>query len=146
MGRTASRRVPASVRWLAVALVAGVILVASVLPRSTGVAPPAAPGPVAPVGADKWLHALAYAGLAGALLYAQAVTQRSPPWALALALAVAVGFGLAVELVQAPLPTRRFELLDVVANGAGAALTVAVWWSADRVLRASSDGVRRRRG
>ena len=118
------------------ALVAGGILVASVLPRTAGPVPPTVPGPAGIFGADKWLHAAAYATLAGTLAFA--LSAPGPPdsgsWSavaiLAVALGTALAFGLAVELVQAPLPTRRFELLDVAANGAGVALALLVWWIA----------------
>lgn len=135
MGRPAPGRVPTWARWTVVVLVAGGILVASALPRTAGVGPPMGPGPANLVGADKWLHGLAYGGLALALLYALAATDRPFPHSIALTLGVAVAFGLGVELVQAPLPTRRFEPLDVVANGVGAALAATVWMAGRRLLR-----------
>ena len=111
-------------------LLATVIVVASVLPRSAGVGPPLGPGPVGVVGADKWLHALAYAGLAAALLFALAATGRSAVVVVALALLGAMAFGFGVELLQAPLPTRRFDRLDAVANGVGATVATLAWWAA----------------
>lgn len=136
MGRAA--RVPPSARWLLVALVAGGILVASVLPRSTGVTPPPGPGPVGVVGADKWLHALAYAGLAGTLLYALAPTGRSTLTVVTIVLGLAAAFGLAVELIQVPLPTRRFEPLDAAANAVGATAAIVVRWAVAELLGARS--------
>ena len=135
MGRASPRRVPATARWLAVALVAGAILVASVLPSSTGVAPPAGPGPANLVGADKWIHGLAYAGLATALLYALATSDRPFPHTVALTLGLVASFGLGVELVQAPLPTRHFDLLDAVANAAGASIAATAWMAGRRLRR-----------
>ena len=135
MGRTDSRRVPARTRWLLVGLVAGAILLASVLPRSTGAAPPVGPGPANLVGADKWLHGLAYAGLALALLYALSATDRPFPQAVALTLGLAVAFGLGVEIVQAPLPSRQFDTLDAVANAVGASIAATVWMAGRRLLQ-----------
>ena len=135
MGRVTSPRVPASARWLAVALVAVAILAASVLPRSTGAAPPMGPGPANLVGADKWLHGLAYAGLALALLYAMAATDLSFPRSIALTLGLAVAFGLGVELVQAPLPSRQFDTFDAVANAVGASIAATVWMAGRRLRR-----------
>jgi len=127
------RRVPPVARWLLVALVSGSIFVASVVP------PPGEGlqllGPLGLVGLDAWFHALAYAGLAGSLLYAMAATDRPLPVSVALALGVAVAFGFGVELVQAFLPIRRFEWLDVVANGFGASLAAATWIAVRRLLR-----------
>ena len=78
------------------------------------------------VGIDKYLHALAYAGLATVLAYAMAEWQ--PRVAAIAVFGIAVAFGLGVELVQLPLPYRQFSLLDLVANATGVT-AVALGWS-----------------
>jgi len=117
-------RPPTWLRWAAVAVVAGGIFVASVLdPPSSGVP---ALGPFGAFGLDKWLHALAYAGLAGTLASALA-PGRSPALTAALAGLLAVGYGVGIEFVQAPLAERSFSVADMAANGLGAVLAVLGW-------------------
>lgn len=132
MGDASTRRVPPAARWLVAGGIAGAILVASVLPRPPGVVPPMGLGPLGLVGAGWWLHALAYAALAASLLSAIATAEGSPVAAVPLALGLAVVFGLAIEVVQAPLATRRFEVADLVANAVGATAAAVVWWLARR--------------
>lgn len=119
--------VPLLPRWLRVAgaaAVALVILFASVIdPPSTG-----APVVFLGIPEDKWLHALAYAGLASALAYAaltpgDRVTRR----ALGVALLLAAAYGIGIEGVQAFLPARSFDLLDALANTVGAVVGTAPW-------------------
>jgi len=114
--------VPTSVRWLLVGLVAGGILVASVT-RSGAVG--SVLGPLGILGIDKYLHGLAYAGLATVLAYAMA--DWRPPIAAIAVFVVAAAFGLGVELVQLPLPYRQFSLLDLVANATGATVVALGW-------------------
>lgn len=120
---------PRRVRVAMALAVAAVILFASVVdPPGTGGGPPPL-GPFGLVGLDKWLHALAYGGLAGAVAYAMpAVSGRQ----LAAAVAVAAAFGLAVEGLQLGLPERAFDVADVGVNALGA-LAAAVGWRALRV-------------
>lgn len=121
---------PASVRWAVVLAVAGGIVVASVLrPASVG----RALGPLGLVGADKWAHALGYAGLALALAYALQDWQVERT--LAVVFLAAVGFGLAMEGVQATIPYRSASLLDATANAVGATLAVGVWLALRRRVR-----------
>lgn len=63
---------------------------------------------------DKQAHLIAYASaaLAGFMLL--------PP-TLRLALFI-IGWGIAIELIQWQLPSRAFELLDIVANSLGVLL------------------------
>ena len=97
-------RPPRRLRWFAVAFVAGGILYASLLDSpSSGLG---AFGPLGVFGRDKWLHALAYAALAGLL---------------------AAGYGVGIEFAQAPLAERHFSFADVAANATGAALAVLGW-------------------
>lgn len=124
--------VPRPVRYLGVAVVGGVLFVTSVIdPAATGGGPPPY-GPFGLVLLDKWLHALAYAGLAGALLYALA---RADPRALAVAVALAAGYGLGIEAVQAVLPERSFDLADAAANAVGAVAAAAGWRAVLRYAR-----------
>ncbi|MBN2310867.1 MAG: VanZ family protein [Candidatus Hydrogenedentes bacterium] len=73
-------------------------------------------------GFDKILHALLYAGLAALV----AVGMRrsgtvSPQWALvAIPIGFAALYGVSDEIHQAFVPTRTFDLVDIVADGAGA--------------------------
>ncbi|WP_128476488.1 VanZ family protein [Halorussus pelagicus] len=117
-------RPPTWLRWVAVAVVAGGIFFASVLDSpSSGLA---ALGPFETFGMDKWLHALAYAGLAGTLASALA-PGRSPAVTAALAGLLAVGYGVGIEFVQAPLAERSFSVADMVADAVGAGVAVLGW-------------------
>ena len=110
------------VRWSLVAVVAGTILAASVV-RPTGA--PAGPGPFGVFGMDKYLHFLAYAGLATALVYALVGTNTDR--VAVVVFVAAVGFGLFVELLQLPLGYRTFSLADAAANAVGATVVTAGW-------------------
>ncbi|WP_254536060.1 VanZ family protein [Halomarina litorea] len=124
---------PPLVRYGLVGLVAGGILLASVVdPPSTG------PTPLGPLGLlplDKWLHALGYGGLTGALAYAMVPRtvpgdgrpERTVLAGLAVAVAVAAGYGFGIELVQGMLPARSFDVADAAANGTGALLAAGGW-------------------
>lgn len=123
---------PRWLRWLAVAVVAGGIFVASVLtPPSSGVP---TLGPFGLVGFDKWLHTFAYAGLA-VVLFVALVPQRKPERALLVAIAVAAVYGVGIELVQGPLPERSLDAADAVANTFGALVGGVGGIVARRVLR-----------
>lgn len=123
--------VPRPVRYAGVAAVAGALLVASIIDPPTGGGPPPY-GPFGLVLLDKWVHALAYAALAGALLYALA---RADPRALVVAVALAAGYGLGIEAVQASLPERSFDLADAAANTTGAVVAAAGWRAVMRYVR-----------
>jgi len=80
--------------------------------------------PAAPLsfeGLDKLLHAAVYAVLALALLFGG---RGRRPW---MWIAVAVLYGLSDEIHQSFVPNRQADLLDVLADAAGAALAVAGW-------------------
>jgi VanZ family protein len=80
--------------------------------------------PAAPVsfeGLDKLLHAGVYAMLALALLFGG---RGHRPW---LWVAVAVLYGLSDEIHQSFIPNRQADLLDLLADAAGAAFAVAGW-------------------
>jgi VanZ family protein len=117
-------RLPAWLRWSAVAFVAAGILYASLLDSTGGALSPM--GPFGVFGMDKWLHALAYAALAGTLATALA-PGRSPAVVAALAALLAVGYGVGLEFAQAPLAERYFSVADMVADAVGAFLAVLVW-------------------
>ncbi|WP_224448816.1 VanZ family protein [Haloprofundus salilacus] len=117
-------------RWAAVLFVAGGVFVASVVtPPGDGVP---TLGPFGLVGADKWLHAAAYAAVAGTL--AHALTPSTERAAAGGFLGGAV-YGLCIELVQWFIPARQFDLLDAAANGVGAALGAGLWLVAVAVIR-----------
>lgn len=108
-------------RWLLVALVAGVILVASLVPTSGGATPT-----LLGVGIDKWQHLSGYAVLAGALGYALQVGDRPRVQGLVVAFAATVGYGVLIECLQLPLASRAFSVGDVLADAVGAAVGTAV--------------------
>jgi len=110
------------IRWGVVGLVAGTILLASILPAG-GVGRTA--GPLGVVGLDKWFHTVGYTLLAVAI--ATAVIERHPRRAGIIVFAGALGFGIGVEVLQLVLPYREFSWLDVLANGIGP-LLIAVGW------------------
>lgn len=91
------------------------VLVASVVDPPTSAAPTA--GPLGVVGVDKWLHAAGY-GLVG-FLAARALGGRTRR-TVALAVLTVTAFGAGVELAQAFVPSRTFDLLDAAANAVGA--------------------------
>ncbi|WP_153552550.1 VanZ family protein [Halomicrobium sp. LC1Hm] len=114
--------VPNWVRWLIVGCVAAVILIVSVLrPGSAS----RITGPLGVFGIDKYLHVLAYGGLATVLAYALA--EWEPRRAAVAVFVLAVAFGFVVELVQLPLAYRQFSRLDVLANAVGASVIAAGW-------------------
>ncbi|KTG09120.1 hypothetical protein AUR64_15090 [Haloprofundus marisrubri] len=105
-----------------VLLVAGSVFVASVItPPGDGVP---TLGPFGLVGADKWLHAAAYAGVAASLSHALATRTRRAAVGGFLGGAV---YGFCIELVQALVPARQFDLLDAAANALGAGVGVGMW-------------------
>ncbi|ACV47550.1 VanZ family protein [Halomicrobium mukohataei DSM 12286] len=109
-------------RWLIVGCVAAVILIVSVLrPGSAS----RITGPLGVFGIDKYLHVLAYGGLATVLAYALA--EWEPRRAGVAVFVLAVAFGFVVELVQLPLAYRQFSRLDLLANAVGASVIAASW-------------------
>ena len=124
-------RLPLLAPWLRyVFVVVAVILVASLLRPDPTAAPTM--GPLGIVGADKWTHALAYAGLA--VLYAS-VTPGRDSSRVGLAVALAVGFGVVIELLQWPIPYRTASAVDVLADAVGTGVLALAWRSLDRFVR-----------
>lgn len=116
---------PRPVRYGLALAVAGGLFVASVVDPPGAGPPPELLG----VALDRWLHAVGYAALAGALLYARAAADRR---ALAVAVAVAVAYGGGLEVLQAFLPARAFSPADLLADALGA-LVAALGWRAGAV-------------
>jgi VanZ family protein len=118
---------PSSVRFGLVAIVALVLLYASVTDPSG--APLSRTGPLGVFGQDKWLHAAGYGAFALSIAYA--LLPRSPGLrrGLVATVLIAGGYGVAMELLQYPLGYRAFDSLDATANVLGAlavALALAV--------------------
>ncbi len=135
-------------RWSPVALVAAALLVGSLL------SPPGRRLPTGPfglVGGSLWLHAAGYAALALALVVALDAPDR-PVWRAPLVvLLVATGYGAVIELLQAGVPYRRAQPVDLLANAVGAAVVALGWGlvrrrtagrgrSRERDERAAEDG------
>jgi hypothetical protein len=116
---------PRWMRYLGVAFVVGVVFYTSVL-----LTPPTTPIlPVKPslLPLDKWRHLLAYAAVAGSLVYATLDSDR-PTHRLALAVVlVTVLYGVGIELVQSQIPNRYFSVADAYANAVGALLVTPVY-------------------
>lgn len=106
-------------RSLAVGLVAGGILVSSLLPLGPGTGSEGA----LPI-SDELLHGLGYAVLALSACWARRVGSVHVAGAVVVA---ATLYGGLVELLQFPLPTRRTSIADAGANTAGAVVGVACW-------------------
>ena len=117
-----SRRLPVAapaVRWGVAGAFAALILVASVRDPGPGPSPSLLGVPLA-----TYLHLVAYAGLAAAVGYG---LLRADGRALLLAAGAAVCYGGAVELVQAPLPSRSASAIDVLINTIGATAGAVLW-------------------
>lgn len=115
---------PRWTRWVGVAAVCGVVFYASVLASPTAGGPTL--GPLGVFGLDKWLHALAYAGLGATAAYALAA-DKNLTRAVCFAFVFALAYGVAIEFVQAPVPARHFSVADMLADAFGAALGVVAF-------------------
>lgn len=123
-----SRAVSAPARDALAVGCTGAVVVASLVHAPPAVA---ATGPLGLVGVDKWIHAGSHAGIA--VLFAFAALARTVPILVAIAVgSVLIGGG--VELLQSTIPWRTTEFADVLANGAGTVVALAVWWSAWRTV------------
>lgn len=96
-------------RWRGLWWALGLVMAAAVVGLSLM---PDPPQPMAFAHADKLEHGAAFAWLA--LWFLQLAPSR--PWSVKAAL---LALGLGIETAQAHLPPRRFELADLVADGAG---------------------------
>lgn len=108
-------------RWLVAAIVAGVILVASLVPVDGGTTPT-----LLGVGLDKWQHTAGYALLAVAVSHALGATEQSIAQRRLRTVGVVVGYGVLIEMLQLPLATRLFTVTDVLANTVGALVGITV--------------------
>ncbi|GAA0512879.1 VanZ like family protein [Halorubrum aquaticum] len=133
MARIRLPLIPRGVRWAAVALVALVILLYSVVP-----APGSSTfrtGPFGLLGFSTWLHLLAYGGLAATLAYTLQDTPR-PDWqVLALVFCAVAAYGAGIELLQSTLSARYATYDDVLTNASGAGLAVVGWRIVTRYVR-----------
>ena len=107
-----------SVGWWPAAVVAGVVLVASLVPLSGGGASQS-PFVLA--------HLLGYAALAASLAVATDGVDRPRRVRLVGVALAAVVFGAIIEAGQTLVPGRAYSTGDVVVNGLGAVVGVA-WW------------------
>lgn len=134
---------PRRVRWGLVLGVAGLVAVYSIIPLPTAVR---SFGPFGIIRLSQYAHLLAYAGLAGVLVYALVDSRWSSRRVLVVVFVVAVGYGLGLELVQRVLPYRQFDLGDVGVNALGTAVAVVGWRLVFARARLVRVGNRRREG
>jgi VanZ family protein len=77
--------------------------------------------------ADKSFHAILYFGFGALLLWSLRATRlKARPFIAYIAFLCAVAYGLSDEIHQLFVPGREFSLFDLMADGAGAAIGVAV--------------------
>ncbi len=112
------------VRWRPAAVVAGLVLVASLVPLSGGRASQS-PFVLA--------HLLGYAALAASLAVATDSVDRPPRVRLVGVALAAVVFGALIEAGQSLVPGRAYSTGDVMMNGLGAVVGVAGWLLVDRL-------------
>lgn len=107
--------VPRWLRWSAVAVAAAAIAAVSLL-----IVPPETPDTGA-VGFDKLWHGATYLGFGLLLAYALVGADLPVRTKAALVFGIATLFGIGIEVAQAFVPYRRYDVLDMVANAVGAA-------------------------
>lgn len=113
--------------WLPVVVWAALIFTASSIP-----------GPKLPEihawFSDKVEHAIVY-GVLGALCFRalRRTTALPPARAAVLAAAIGLGYGVTDEVHQLFTPQRSFELLDMAADGSGAAVGATIVWLSSRL-------------
>jgi len=87
--------------------------------------------PALPSGfSDKTAHALLYSGLGFLIARALAggLGRRLPVWAIAVAAVASASYGLTDEAHQLFVPSRQFDLMDLAADGIGAAAGATLLW------------------
>ncbi len=145
---------PAWSRWLGVALIAGIILYASVLApppaivfEHDGGSPSLSVGPdpggdtadggmevfdllAEAIGfaSNQWRHFLAYAALAYATAYAIAHRRQPLPVHFVLVIASVLLYGATIEMLQHLFTHRTVALSDILINGLGASLVFG-WYA-----------------
>lgn len=112
--------VPPRHRWVAVALVAGAILVVSMIPI-----PGSVPADSGGIPTSVLFHFVGYATLAAVFASTRPV-RESRVRANAITFVAAGGYGALIECLQYQIPYRSFSYLDMLVNGAGATLGVLV--------------------
>ncbi|MFQ3318054.1 MAG: hypothetical protein ACI8UR_002442 [Natronomonas sp.] len=112
---------PSPLRYAGVLACLVVILAASVAEPGDGV-PPTLFG----VETSVYLHAIAYAGLTGAIGYARLAADRR---GLLVAGSLAVCYGVFIELLQGTLSYRSLSTLDVLVNASGTVVGASLWWA-----------------
>lgn len=120
-------------RWAPVALLAGAILVASVIPI-----PGSVPEDSGGIPTSLLFHAVGYAVLAGAIGYALLGTGNRAR-ALVAGTGGAGAYGALIECVQYPIPHRAFSYLDMLVNAGGAALGAATLFCLLAISGSDSD-------
>lgn len=108
-------------RWTGITVLAGAILVVSVVPI-----PGAVPDESGGLPTSLLFHAVGYAALAMTLRISLIATRR--PHTNAGALLGASAYGALIECLQYPLPYRTFSYLDMLINATGAGLGLALLW------------------
>jgi VanZ family protein len=111
-------------RWVLVAVVALVILLAAVVRPGSGVG---RPGPFGLLRRDLWLHALAYLALELAVVGALTTRGRVRRTLLLGSCCAVFAYGFGIELLQLAVPYRSFSTADLAANGAGILAAAVVW-------------------
>ncbi len=107
------------------------VLLAALLVAITWLALVPAPPQVVSTGWDKSNHALAFASLAFAGVWAWCPRPRQWGW-LAVAL---LAYGGAIEIVQSMMPPRTGDALDLLADGCGIVLGLLAAWPVTAIAR-----------
>ena len=128
--RRQPRRVRGSLRWLVVIVAAALIFVASVVRPGPGIANR---GPFGLLYVSTWLHLGAYGFLTLTLLYALLADGEAMVHPVVIPVIV-LSYGAFIELVQFPIPYRSFAIGDILANGTGSLVIVAVWMAGRPML------------
>lgn len=112
------------VRYGIVVVVAGVILLASVVKPTPD---PVSYGPFGVIETDKWRHGIGYAAFTAVFAYAYVAPVQTDRRRLLSSVSVVVVFGVGMELVQWRIPYRTLSAVDATANAIGAGVLAALW-------------------
>jgi VanZ family protein len=88
---------------------------------------------------DKSAHTLLYSGLGFLIARALAggVGRPLPAWAIVVAAVASAAYGLTDEAHQLFVPRRQFDLMDLAADGIGAAVGATLLWLWGIIARVS---------